>query len=440
MDFESLRVDSLPIDAELADAGTVGPELAHLSQVYGRSPRALVWRNPSSEWRLFVVLLPLASRLSLMGNPIFAQLARAWGLNIRFIGIDREQLVYDFRALLSDRAIRLLVDALTQTLHARPRPGLPEDAADGALDVLFAALAGDLLTVLDRRRDDWGRHLLREDRLEPEVPHTLFDRTTRYPDFLASLRHALRDEIVDVDFYGRALRSVDLREHAIEQRLGALIEGSLDPITFAKLARSPSGKHLGCYNWLRLDLKRAAARSHALTRLPAFASFFAESLITLETLGPMAAAIRAPGDTLPNGPDDERDPALAREGDPDDEPFAPSEAEQDAQRQQVPTLDLRGLASRSETVHSLRWSSLLKRAIDAGQDRVIIEALAQRFAVGDNVIRRLWRESPRALGVPPTWHLTQILRRLNELSDRQWPADDAAWRALIASAVPAEAA
>ncbi len=102
MDFESLSIDTYPIDDELADAGTVGPELAHLSHIYVRSPRALIWRNPSSEWRLFVVLLPLASRLSLMRNPIFAQLARAWGLNIRFIGIDRHQLVYDFRALLSD--------------------------------------------------------------------------------------------------------------------------------------------------------------------------------------------------------------------------------------------------------------------------------------------------------------------------------------------------
>jgi hypothetical protein len=43
------------------------------------SPRALVWRNPSPDWKLFVLLLPLASRLSLMTNPIFAQLTRDWG-------------------------------------------------------------------------------------------------------------------------------------------------------------------------------------------------------------------------------------------------------------------------------------------------------------------------------------------------------------------------
>ena len=60
MDFEALRVDAFPVDVELQDAGVVGPELAHLASVYRRSPRALVWRNPSSDWRLFVLLPPLA--------------------------------------------------------------------------------------------------------------------------------------------------------------------------------------------------------------------------------------------------------------------------------------------------------------------------------------------------------------------------------------------
>ena len=96
-DFESLRVDTFAVDEELIDAASVGPELAHLAQVYLRSPRALVWHNPSPDWRLFVLLLPIASRLSLMANPIFAQLARAWGLHARFVGIDRDGLVHDFR-------------------------------------------------------------------------------------------------------------------------------------------------------------------------------------------------------------------------------------------------------------------------------------------------------------------------------------------------------
>jgi len=65
---------------------------------------------------------------------------------------------------------------------------------------------------------------------------------------------------------------------------------------------------------------------------------------------------------------------------------------------------------------------------------------AQRFAVDDNVVRRLWRDKPAALGQPPTWQLAQILRRLGERDERDWPADTAAWESLIASAVPIEAA
>jgi hypothetical protein len=415
-DFESFGVDSYPIDAELSDAGTVGPELAHLAQTYVRSPRALVWRNPSSDWKLFVVLMPLASRLSLITNPIFAQLARAWGLNIRFIGVDRDELVYDFRALLSDRSVKLLVDALAHSLSDQwlGKP-LAAGESNPALDVLFATLAGDLLTIVDKRRDDWGRHLLREHVLLPEVQTSLFDRSTRFPDFLGKLREALRNEIIDVDFYGRALRSIDLRETNVELRLAALIEASLDAITFTKLARTQAAKHLGCYNWLRLDRRYAAARAHTLTRLPTLASFFADAMVTFETL------------TVHGGDDDDDERDALADGD-----FARS-------RRQAPTLDLRGLAARSDTSHSLRWSAAIKRAIDAGQDRAIIEALAQRFAVSDNVIRRLWREQPKALGSPPTWHLTQILRRLNELGDRDWPRHDRDWQALAARAVPAEA-
>ena len=108
-------------------------------------------------------------------------------------------------------------------------------------------------------------------------------------------------------------------------------------------------------------------------------------------------------------------------------------------RARAPTFDLKALAARSDTQHSGRWALVLRRAIDAGQDRAIIEAVAQRFAVSDNVIRRLWREAPPALGQPPTWHLGQILRRLHEAGDRDWPRGIVGWNALIASAVPAEA-
>jgi len=406
-EVEFLAVDGVPIDEELQDAGTVGPELAYLARCYRFSPRALVFRNPSSDWRLFVVQLPLASRLSLMANPIFAQLTRAWGLNVRFLGVDRDQLVYDFRALLSDRTLKLLVDLLARS-----------DGADAALDLLFDSLAEEMLTVLDRRRGDWHRHLDREHRLEPGAPASLFDRAARCPDFLAQLRGALRDDIVDVEFYGRALRSIDLREGAIDARIAAIVEASLDPVTLAKLARSGAGKHLGCYNWLRLDPRHAMPRAHLLARLPAFATFFAETLVPLDAWG--APQTDEDGDA--EVPDTPADAARRR-----------------AQRRQPPTFDLRPLAARQDSAHSLRWAGVLERAIDAGQDRAVIEAIAQRFAVGDNVVRRLWRDRPAALGQPPTWQLAQILRRLGERGDRDWPADAAGWESLIASAVPIEA-
>lgn len=432
-DVEFLTVDRVPVDEELQDAGTVGPELAHLAHTYCASPRALIFRNPSSDWRLFVVLLPLASRLSLMTNPIFAQLTRAWGLNARFLGVDRDQLAYDFRALLSDRTLKLLVDLLARNEIAgaatarRPGPAAPDAprASGGreALDLLFASLADEMLTVLDRRRDDWGRHLDREHRLEPAVPASLFDRAGRYPDFLARLRAALRDEIVDVGLYGRALRSIDLREDAIDARVAAIVEASLEPVTMAKLARTGAGKHLGCYNWLRIDPRHAAPRAHLLARLPSFATFFAETLVPLDAW-PGAIDASDPGGT---------DDAEALD--------APGDAERRrARRRQVPTYDLRPLAARQDSAHSLRWAGVLRRAIDAGQDRCVIEAIAQRFAVGDNVVRRIWREKPAGLGQPPTWQLAQILRRLGECGERSWPGDAGAWAELIASAVPVEAA
>jgi hypothetical protein len=418
MDFETLRVDHYPIDNDLLDAGTVGPELAHLSQVYRHSPRALVWRNPSRDWKLFVLLLPLGSRLSLIGNPIFSQLARAWGLNMRFIGVDAEHHVYDFRALLSDRALKLLVSALGQDQTRSNRPPADHAQIDDALDVLFEALASDLLTVLDARRDDWGRHLVVDSRLEPEAPGSLFNRDQRLPDYLAKLREALRLDLIDIELYGKVLRAMDLRERTIEQRIAAMIEACLDRTIVLKLAKAQVGTHLGCYNWLLMSPRHAMARQHCLGRLPFLATYFAEALVPLE------AMLNAP--------------QAEHHGLDLEEQLNQAEASTDFH--QIPTYDIKSLAARQNTSHSLRWSDTLRRAIDAGQDRAIIEALAQRFAVPDNIIRRLWRETPAALGTPPTWHLTQILRQLQQRDATLWPATPPDWQALMAQAIPDEAA
>lgn len=409
MEFETLRIDDAPVDEDLQDAGTVGPELAHLSAVYRRSPRALAWHRPSPDWRLFLLLPPIASRLSLIANPIFAQLTRAWGLNVRFFGVDRDGLAYDFRNLLSDRTLRLLVELLDA--------GLADDPA--MLDTLFASLAGEMLTLLERRQCGWGRHLDVEHRLEPGLPATLFARDTRHPDFLSMLRAALRDDLIDAHFYGRALRSIDARELEAEQRIAALVQRCLDPDATARLQDTGAGLHLGCYNWLLLGGRHAPARAHVLRRLPWLATFLAESLV------PADAALLSPGT-------EDWDDGAAGDGPASDVDAPPRPP-------QARTLDLRAIAARSASAHSLHWTSVLRRAIDAGQDRNVIEALAQRFAVGDNLIRRLWRETPAALGQPPTWHLRQVLRQLETLPERDWPRSDAQWRALLSRAVPAEA-
>ncbi len=407
-EFEALRVDRYPIDDELCDAGTLGPEFAHLAGVYCASPRALVFRNPSSEWRLFTVLLPLGSRLSLMSNPIFAQLARAWGLNVRFVGVDRDRLIYDFRTLLTDRTLALLIDWLS---GIDQRPSLHQRDAAAGLDVLFAALAGEMLTVLERGPAARFHHLELRHRLEPEAGATLFERGTRYPDFLHGLRGALRDGIIDVEFYGRVLRSVDLRETVVEQRIAAILEACLDPVTLAKLARCGAGQHLGCYNWLRLAPRHAAARAHVLTALPAFAGFFADALVPLDTWDA-------------------------------DEPETSSWADLDLDEERAPArsgYDLPRLVARRDHAHSQRWAAVLRRAVDAGQDRYVIEALAQRFAVDANVIRRLWHDRPIELAQPPAWQLAQILRTLASTQPGDWPESERQWRTLVAQAVPAEA-
>lgn len=414
MEFDTLRIIDAEVDQDLQDAGSVGPELAHLAGVYRHSPRALIWQQPSPDWRLFVLLPPLASRLSLLANPIFAQLTRAWGLNVRFVGVDRDGLVYDFRNLLCDRTLRLLVELLDAELGQDPR----------LLDTLFASLATEMLTVLEHRAEHWGRHLDVEHRLEPALPATLFARESRAPDFLSMLRTALRDELIDVHFYGRALRSVDARELDVEERIAARVQACLDPATAARVQGAGIGLHLGGYNWLQLGGRHAPARAHVLRRLPWLATFLAESLVPLDA-AQLAQTTQRPDDGQPTDFDAHDDGDLLVDAPP--------------RPPQIRTLDLRAIAARNASAHSLHWTGVLRRAIDAGQDRHVIEAVAQRFAVSDNLVRRLWREAPAALGQPPTWHLRQVLRQLDSQGERDWPRSEAQWQALLGRAVPLEA-
>ncbi|MBA3477962.1 MAG: hypothetical protein H0T52_06125 [Lautropia sp.] len=411
MTFTALGIDDLPLDQDLTDDATVGPDLAQGAHAYLSTPRALIWRNPSSDWQLLIVLLPLATRLSLMTNPIFGRLVRDWGMGIRFIGVDAEQSVYDFRELLDRSALAKLVTALARVIEPSPATGAAGSADHPALDTLFSVLADDMLTILQERRDDWRRHLAREDRLMIDRIGTdqalggrsLFDRRSRFPEFIAQLRQALRLQLIDIEFYGRVLRSIDLREDSIESRVLSIIEGALDPITLAKLTRTRIGAHLGCYNWLRLEPRTASHRASVLHKLPLLAQFLADKLVC--------------------------GPAPNRRAE-----FAAHVAAQ------VPGQES-GLAARTAAAGAYRLDEvnlrLLVRAIDSGQDRWVVEALARYFRVSDNVIRALWRACPAALGAPPEWHLRQILLALNERPERSWPSDAAGWLALKSSAIPA---
>src|SRR5690606_9889008 len=121
--------------------------------------------------------------------------------------------------------------------------------------------------------------------------------------------------------------------------------------------------------------RRAAPRAHALACLPAFATFFAETLVPLDA---WSGAFDDTVDEVNAG--DTRADAGSLD--------AMSNTERRRERRgQMPAFDLRPLAARQDSAHSLLWAGVLRRAIDAGQDRAVIEAIAQRFAVADNVVR-----------------------------------------------------
>lgn len=370
MDFSAIRLTAHPIDDPLGDPAVVGPEASYLGQLYASTPRALIWHSPSADWPLFVLVVPIATRLTLMSNPIFAQLVRDWGHQIRFIGVDSHRRAFDFRRLLSDQVLVRLVTALTRL------------GSDQALDVLFAALAEGMLTMLEVRREDWPAHLARKHRLEPQAPDALYDRPGRFPDFLSALRQALRDEIIDLAFYGRALRAIDARELEAEHAIAKYLSTALDGSVLQRLDRLGAGRHLGCYNWLLLDARHAEQRAYVLSRLGCFAQFFADTLLDARS-EPDAHLL---GDVSPGAN------------------------------------------------HEADFATWLARVVDSGQDRLVIGALAHRFAVAENTIRALWRRAPAALGTPPTWQLSGILRRLDQLPERVWPTDASSWASLVCHA------
>jgi hypothetical protein len=378
MSYQAVLVDQYPIDQHLVDPSHWGPEPAHLAEVYLSTPRALVWSNASTDWPLLMVILPMASRLMMMRNPIFSNLVRDWGLHIRFVGVDSQQRFFDFKKLLTDDILRKLVNAL-QSIHSHST----EQQTNPALDVLFSSLAGGMLNMLEKRRENWPQHLARAPRLEPAVVGSLFDRSSRFADFLRALRKGLQSRTIDADFYSRAIRALDLREEAAERRIASIIQSCLNDTILARLNASPVGLHMGCYNWLAIDPHHVSQRHYALQRMGCFAQFFSDYLLTRKDYS------------------------------------------------NTQDLTETGLALSDLSAENALY---MTKAIDSGQDRQLIEALAQRFAVSPNTLRTLWRVAPNALGTPDTWLLQKILLRLDSTDPKAWPSTPNDWFELRQSA------
>lgn len=265
--FEVLRVDSTPLDPYLEDAGVVGSELAFLAEEQRRLPRAWIWRDASSDWPLLMVLIPGTEPLWMLRHPVFTPIVRRWGLALRVIGISRESMGFDFRALLDDATLRALLEALLDEPQHQP------------LDVIHETLARAMLSRMPGSHDAFV-HLLRRGFVHPPSPRAADPEDCGPRSLLLKrLQLALRDAQVDVDFYGRALRALRQREYQIALRVAGQLEASLDPLSLRRCYSVAPRIHWGAYNWLHRNPRHAHARLHLLRRMPWIANWVCEHLL-----------------------------------------------------------------------------------------------------------------------------------------------------------------
>jgi len=264
--FNAITVDPSSLDAELEDAGTVGPELAFIAREQRLLARAFCWRDASSDWPLLVVQIPGTEALWMLQHPVFTPIIRRWGMALRVIGISRQALAFDFRALLDD-----------QTL-ARLRKSLHEDPEKAPVDLIYQALARGMLTRL-HDAGQAAKHLLREGFLHQQPP--LFEPVDgpQRPLLLKALQAALRRGQLDIGFYSRAMRVLRQREQQVQQRLSFVLEGALSALSLQACARVDPRIPWGVYNWLHRDPRHAAAREHVLTHLPWLGPWLANHLL-----------------------------------------------------------------------------------------------------------------------------------------------------------------
>jgi hypothetical protein len=265
--FEMLRVDSTPLDDVLEDAGVVGSELAYLAKEQRQLPRAWVWRDASSDWPLLTVLIPGSEPLWMLRHPVFTPIVRRWGLALRVIGVSRERMGFDFRALLDDATLRALLGALLDEPRHQP------------LDLIHETLARSMLQRLPGSNDAFT-HLLRRGFVHPPCLRT-GDAEFGPPRslLLKRLQLALRDGQIEVELYSRALRALRQREYQIALRVGALLDASLDPLSLKRGQSHSLRIHWGVYNWLHRNPRHAPARLHLLRRMPWIADWACEHLL-----------------------------------------------------------------------------------------------------------------------------------------------------------------
>ncbi|MEY3477466.1 MAG: hypothetical protein RLY65_1866, partial [Pseudomonadota bacterium] len=168
--------------------------------------------------------IPGTEALWTLQHPVFTPIIRRWGMALRVIGISREAMAFDFRALLDD-----------QTL-ARLRKALHDDPQHAPVDLIYQTLARGMLT----RLHDAGQassHLLREGFLRQQGLLSQPSDGPQRPLLLKALQAALRRGELDIGFYSRAMRALRQREHQVQERLAYVLEGSLCPLTLQASAR-----------------------------------------------------------------------------------------------------------------------------------------------------------------------------------------------------------
>ena len=343
--FNALAVDPCTIDAELEDAGSVGPELAFIAKEQRLLARAFCWHDASSDWPLLMVQIPGTEALWMLQHPVFTPIIRRWGMALRVIGISREAMAFDFRALLDDETL------------ARLRSALHNDPEQAPVDLIYQALARGMVSRVNES-DDVSIHLMREGFIHPNPRITEGHDHPHRPLLLKALQSALRRGQVDIGLYSRAMRAVRRREYQVQQRLAFVLEGALSSLSLQACARIDSRIPWAVYNWLHRDPRHVAAREHVLRHLPWLGPWLASHLL-------------------------------------------------------------------------LSGHGRLQQMIDSGQDSLILESLADLFAVDPNLMRRLWRHPipmPEELN---GWQLPRMLAWLQQRPERLWPVNEAGWERLF---------